>query len=170
MLRHWNCFFFSGVKARLCVSQGWGRGTPGGWRCRKIKCGRWQYLRMWINRRPKSTCCYCVSDASPQQRSRDAALYHFSFTRFSGIWRLRGCATPQTFSRDCSGAVCDGELTLNRTDTPFKPDITSFLIFRSDLVTDLLRHKWTPARSQNVATLQLPMTGKIYQKDETFQR
>ena len=31
---------------------------------------------------------------------------------------------PQTISRDCSGAVSDGELILGMTDAPLKPDIS----------------------------------------------
>ena len=34
------------------------------------------------------------------------------------------------FSRDCSGAVCDEELKLGMTDTPFKPDMTNYFHFQ----------------------------------------
>ena len=36
---------------------------------------------------------------------------------------------PSTVLRDCSCAVCDGEVKLGMTDATFKPDIMTFTLF-----------------------------------------
>ena len=42
-------------------------------------------------------------------------------------------ATLRRFSRDCSGAVCDGKLKFSKTGPPFMSDITNRFLFWSQI-------------------------------------
>ena len=63
-------------------------------------------------------------------------IYHTILTRILTLV-AEGVPPPQTISRDCSGAVSDGELKLGRTDASFKPDMSRYLIFAFVIFCDV---------------------------------
>ena len=89
-----------------------------------------------ISQSVRCKCSYSVNDATTNNEKTQTPAYVGLTTtsryKLTLVGRGGVGATPRWFSRDCSGAVCDRELKLDKTDARFKLNMIIFLFSGQD--------------------------------------